>query len=294
MNAFIKIVLLGVLFIGLPSITQAQEGSDTTTVSYKLYVVVKNDGTQYIGQILRQDAREVLLKTQELGEIIIPKHEIKSISEAEKSGRSWKGGSAAPNRMGTRYFLSTNALPLKKDDSYIKLHYGLFGDAQFAINDNFSMGVMTSYITVPLIATPKVSFKVGEKVHLGAGAMLGWTSFAYPSGWGAFGYGMATFGDYDKNLNLSVGYGAVGGGGNVFSMNTPLMSLGGCLRVGKSAWLILDSYGFVIDDFAVIIAIPGVRWQTKPSVNWEIGAGGVIVDGTTVPVPMISWSKNFK
>ncbi|MDT8432603.1 MAG: hypothetical protein RQ746_13855, partial [Bacteroidales bacterium] len=44
-------------------------------------IVTKNDGTDYVGVILKQDAREILLQTETVGEFIIPKHEIKSIEE---------------------------------------------------------------------------------------------------------------------------------------------------------------------------------------------------------------------
>ena len=57
------------------SLKAQQNPTDTNT-----YVVVKNNGAEYIGKILNDDGREILLETKTLGKIYIIKSEIKSIT----------------------------------------------------------------------------------------------------------------------------------------------------------------------------------------------------------------------
>ena len=55
---------------------------DTTNVSdqqKRTFIVTKNDGTEYVGVLISQDEREVLLETKSIGRLYIPKHEIKCV-----------------------------------------------------------------------------------------------------------------------------------------------------------------------------------------------------------------------
>ena len=56
-----------------PFLVMSQD-QDTT-----LRVVTKHDGTEYIGVIISDDGREVLIETKALGKIYIPKSDIRSI-----------------------------------------------------------------------------------------------------------------------------------------------------------------------------------------------------------------------
>src|SRR5688572_28749291 len=72
--------------------------------SLKTYIVMKHDKTEFIGKILSQDAREVLIETKEMGQIIIPKHEIRSIKEV-KPEEMTVAGYVPAEVFSTRYFL---------------------------------------------------------------------------------------------------------------------------------------------------------------------------------------------
>jgi hypothetical protein len=108
----------------------------------KTYVVVKNDGTRFTGQILSSDAREIHMRTDRLGEVIIPKHEIQSVAEYTGAPEVYS------EVFATRYFITTNGLPIEKGDSYIQ--WTLIGpDVHFGIKDNMSIGVMTTWLASP-------------------------------------------------------------------------------------------------------------------------------------------------
>ena len=67
--------ILLVLFILVANLVFAQEQIPDST----LRVITKFDGTEYIGKIISDDGREVLISTDILGKIYIPKSDITSI-----------------------------------------------------------------------------------------------------------------------------------------------------------------------------------------------------------------------
>ena len=118
-TAFIIIPYIILILAGNQSLSYAQDTTNTINQNaQKLYLVTKNDGTEYIGFILKQDAREILIVTEDLGEVYIPKHEIKSIREISQKDIN-SGIYKESNTFYTRYFVTTNGLSMKKGDKYI-------------------------------------------------------------------------------------------------------------------------------------------------------------------------------
>ncbi len=95
-------ILFALIIIAFPAFSQEQQQDEFSARREDkdgMYVVIKNDGTEYFGEILEDNNREVLLKTMNLGEIYIPKHEIRSITKLE-AGDLRKG-----NYIGNNIFL---------------------------------------------------------------------------------------------------------------------------------------------------------------------------------------------
>lgn len=67
----------------MPSCLNAQQ--DTTRIIMQkdipLSLVVKHDGTEFVGRILSRDQREILIETEEMGRFYIPIHVIRYITE---------------------------------------------------------------------------------------------------------------------------------------------------------------------------------------------------------------------
>ena len=74
MKHFLILLFSFSLFLSFDSFSQSTP-KDTT-----LRLVEKHDGTKYIAKILSDDGRELLLETEALGKIYIPKSEVKRIS----------------------------------------------------------------------------------------------------------------------------------------------------------------------------------------------------------------------
>lgn len=69
------------------------------------------------------------------------------------------------------------------------------GEAHFAVSDNLSVGIMTTWAAIPVIGSVKYSINIGENLNLGLGTLLGSGSWAQPSAFGFLGYGSLTVGN---------------------------------------------------------------------------------------------------
>ncbi|MFO7999296.1 MAG: hypothetical protein R6U86_09990 [Bacteroidales bacterium] len=306
----------------------SQTPRDTTATSDPVihYVVIKNDGTRFVGEIIARDAREVLIDTPNLGQIVIPMHEIREIREARSSEVSLTGDFIPSEVFSTRYFITTNGLPVEKGESYIQ--WNLYGpDIQFGVRDNLGLGIMTSWFGTPLIGTVKYSIGVPGPVSLGVGMLAGTGSWAAPDFGLLLPFGAITLGDRVKNMTLSVGYGGVfykeedydpvrdRTTSNRVSQGRVLISLAGMAKVGKKLSLVFDSfivprggyydhlefidqYDPVTGDYyftevtrrkrreGLALLIPGIRLQTDPDRAFQFGFAGIRFDGAFAATPI--------
>lgn len=285
--------LFAVLFFSVTLSTQyadAQIDTDTT----KTYLIIKNDGAEFIGKIISQDSREVVIVTKALGEIVIPKHEIREIRELKEDEITSEGTLRHSDIFSTRYFITTTGASIKKGDSYII--WNLYGpDIQFGVGDKFGVGVMTSWFGSPIIGTAKYSISIGKNSNLGLGTLLGTGSWASPEYGLALPYAALSFGDAQKNISFSVGYGATFG--TDISGGRALFSVAGMSKVNDRLSLVFDS--FIIsgtgNDEGGALLIPGFRFQTDPDKAFQIGFAGVAAGGELIPfpLPMIQWFRKF-
>lgn len=177
-------------------------GQDTTEIQRKV-IVIKNDGAKYSGYILSDDAREILLNSEEVGKLYIPKHHIKSIKpyEPEKNEEVLeensviqeepieevpqevtnndkvsdettnpkveinKNNDSVTNYITTKNIISDNALPLQRGESFIKF-MPLGVEAGIPLTKNWSLGAFSSYWGLPVGLKTKYSFKLSEEAHL--------------------------------------------------------------------------------------------------------------------------------
>lgn len=263
------------------------------TVPIKTYLITTAEGNEFFGTILYQDTKEVVIETKNLGKVSIPKYQIKELREVKSKDISAGGDYIPEQRFSSRYFITTNGLPLEKGDNYVL--WNIYGpDMQFSISDHFGIGIMTSWIGVPIIGTAKYSFNLGKNTNMAVGALLGTGSWSYPEFGLIVPFTALTFGDRRNNINFSAGYGAVwsdeGSDGNM------LLSVAGITTIGKKASLVFDSFIIPgtesINSFALFI--PGIRIQTSKGKFFQYGFAAVYQKGSKVQaIPMIQWFKSF-
>jgi hypothetical protein len=328
MNVTKRMVFLLVVILFSFNMIQAQE-PQAVPETEKIYVIVKNDGTQFIGKIISQDAREVLIETKELGQVYIPRHELKSIREAETELVDESGSFKPAEVFSTRYFLTTNGLPVEKGDTYIL--WNLFGpDFQFGVSDNLGVGILTTWIGTPLIGSIKYSIPIKGKFNAGVGLLLGTGSWTWPGLALGLPYGVLTYGDRLKNINFSFGYGGVTWKNETQDLygktsssreseGNFLISVAGMYKLSKNVSLVFDSFivprsgtyqvseSTFVDDqtgmtteytklvkknrYTFALIMPGLRFQTRPNRAFQFGFAGMRVEGETVPlpIPMVQW-----
>jgi hypothetical protein len=290
-----------ICMIGLPLLSEAQNnqatvktkdikvGVDTTqTVNTRTYQITTSDGNEFFGTIISQDSKEVLIETKNMGQVSIPKYQITEIKEMEPGKENGTG-----ERFSTRYFITTNGLPIKKGENYII--WNLYGpDIQFGVTDHLGVGIMTSWVGIPIIGTAKYSFNLGKNTSMSLGTLIGTGSYAAPKFAMVVPFAALTFGDSKRNINFSGGYGAVWTESE--DDGRVLLSVAGMTSVSKKASLVFDS--FIIPaashSKSLSIIIPGFRLETNKGKFFQFGFGAVFQKGENViPFPMIQLFQHF-
>ena len=248
-------------------------------------IIVKNDGSIYSGMIITRNEREILIETDKLGKIYIPLHEIREI-------KPWKETAKNSELFATRYFLTTNALTLGQGNRYYMLSF--YGpEVHFGLTNHFSVGLMTSWVAMPIIGSLKLSFDAGENFHIGGGLLAGTLSWADMSSGGILPYGCVNIGNYTNNLTLSAGYAWItypDGQGSA-----PLLSPACMFRVGKDIFFVVDTFIY-LEDPAFAIIMPGLRFtrpQKRSSLQFGFGALANEQNLMPMPVPVMSWFYSF-
>jgi hypothetical protein len=267
-------IFLPILFFLLGSFqlhAQTPSTAAPSTDSTK-YLIVKNDGNEYVGQILSDDGREVLIETKSLGKIYIPKSDIKSMRPINYNEDISKGEVSTAGVFTTRYQFTTNCFPIKKGENYAMIN--LYGpEVHFAVHKDFSVGIMSTWIGSPIaLALKYTRGTANPKINYGAGALIGTSGYLNSGrGFGGLYWGMITYGDRRTNVTLSVGYGHFNDGNSYnptvyepgtyvsldgftpyiptvdlpntngrFVARAPIIGLAGQTKVGKKASFIYD------------------------------------------------------
>ena len=288
--------LVILLLFAVPFFGNAQETpkDSTENSSAKIYVITTQNGGIFIGSIISENSKEVLIKTKNLGEVSIPKYEIKERKELKAGDLTASGELKTTPIFATRYFLTTNGIPLDKKDGYYQLN--LFGpEFHYGVSDNFSVGAMTSWMGIPIIGNAKYSFKIQENIHFGVGTLLGTGSWASPGFVMALPFGSLTIGNKRSNINFSGGYGTAGTAG--YFSGTALISVSGMKQLSNKISFVFDSFIVPEVDYAGTIAlvVPGLRFHTGENKAFQFGLAGIVVDGEVapLPIPMLTWFRKL-
>ncbi len=263
-------VLFFLLFIFSAPIIWSQTGDiDTNT-----YVVIKSNNQEFIGKILSDDGREILLMTASVGKVYINKSDIKSIVLiSDAKNQIINGEYRGSGVFTTRYQFSTNAFSILKGENYAKINLG-GPEVHFAVSNNFSVGVMSSWIASPVGLALKYTVPTrNEKVNFGVGTIMASSGYIVQGRlWGGLHWGMLTIGDRKNNITFSAGYSYLNlpgkttlitpgtyaavndGNGNYYQatlpryqannssrIKAPILGIAGLASVGKKASFVMDA-----------------------------------------------------
>ena len=279
------------LFITI-SLTQSYAQNQADSV--EIYLIETTDGNQYIGQILERSGETIHLQTERLGEIEIKVIDIKKIEPIRRElivGREYW----FENPQSTRYLWSPNGYGLKKGEGYYQNVWIFFNQVAVGITNNISIGagLMPLFLfggaPTPVWLTPKVSIPIAkDKFNLGAGALLGTVIGEEDSNYGLL-YGIATFGNRDKNVSLGLGYGLLNG--ELASM--PAINLSAMIRTGKRGYFLTENYIIPAEYTVVLISLGGRSIIQRVGLDY-----GLIVPfeeniGTFIAIPWLGVSIPF-
>lgn len=260
-------VLLPILFIFFGSLQLHAQVPNTSAPNADTtkYIVVKHDGNEYVGQILSDDGREVLIETKSLGKIYIPKSDIKSIRPLDYAEDVAKGEVSTAGVFTTRYQFTTNCFPIKKGENYAMLN--LYGpEVHFAVHKDFSVGVMATWIGSPIaLALKYTRGTANPKINYGVGTLLGTSGyFNQGKGYGGLHWGMITYGDRRNNATLSVGYGYFNPGMSNTNFGEPIFTPGNYAAPnGMYPEIPIDSYFYSSRQSNFKAPIIGLAGQAK-------------------------------
>ena len=253
-----RLAFLTLCLITLSLISNAQTSQDSIRSQVETV-----DGNAYIGVILEQNTETIRIKTDKLGEISIPRGDVKRITPLTtiktKDGTYW-----LDNPQATRYFWSPNGYSLKAGEGYYQNVWIMGNQAVYGITDYFSAGVgmiplfLFAGAPTPAWITAKFSMPVvKDKVNLGAGALMGTMIGAEDEGNTTFGilYGLATLGSKDKNLNIGLGWGFADGE----IAKNPTVNINGMIRIGPKGYLMTENYIIGTPDETLVITMVGGR-----------------------------------
>lgn len=238
-----SILFLALCFFSILGIAQVTPGDSTE------YVIKLANGNEYVGYVLKDDGREMLIESNTVGKLYIKKSDVLSIiKKVDAKGVVVDGEVWENNPFSTRYFFSTNGLPIKKGENYYMIH--LYGpEFHVAVSNSFNVGLMTTWIGAPFLFTVKKSFATKRPdVNFAVGSLTG--NLSYISGFKGLmsvNFLSITKGNRERNITFSSGFVVANNGKkateydrNVKSSG-PLASIAGTLRIGKNACLIFDS-----------------------------------------------------
>ncbi|MCC5941257.1 MAG: hypothetical protein JJU37_06910 [Balneolaceae bacterium] len=257
-----KVRTMVLLFL-IPVIAFTVNTSVAYSQSGDLYRIETTDGNVFIGQIISEDDNEIVIRTESIGTVTIHRNNIRSITLIDQS-RIRDGVYWYSNPQATRYFFAPNAIGLEKRKGYYQNTWVFFNNVNYGVSDNFSVGggIVPLFLfgasSTPVWILPKVSFPIAkDKLHLGAGAMIGGVIGAESDPLGIF-YGVGTIGNRDKNLSVAIGYGYAG---NEVS-STPLINVSGMIRVSRRVYLLSENY-FIPEAGLTGIGSLGARWTSE-------------------------------
>ena len=240
MNRLIAVSLLFVVFVAAPVPARAQAAQPAGTVrEVTLYELVLRDGSRMYGSVERQDAAEVVFRTQAGAIVTARTDEISSLTLVTGSVQNGEFLRADPN--ATRLFFAPTGRSLKKGQVYLGVYEFVMPFVQVGVTDRISIGGGTPLVfgidewDRPFWVTPKVKLFDSSNTQVAVGVLH---AFDRDGDGGGVGYVVGSRGGDDKSLTIGAGlaYGTNGGG------RSGLVMLGGEARVRRNLKLITENY----------------------------------------------------
>ncbi|MFO8233063.1 MAG: hypothetical protein R6U20_10385 [Longimonas sp.] len=261
---FVGFLLLSAFAGPAASVVLAQDSTRTASEETSVYRVETQEGTVYMGTLVRESEDAVVLATRDGTEVRISRDAIRSLSAIDDD-RIRNGAYWFENPHATRYLFAPSAIGLRDGTGYYQNTWVLFNNANVGITDRFSIGggMVPAFLfgggVFPAWILPKVSFSSPSgQAHIAAGALIGGVLGDVESASFGMLYTSSTLGDRDHNVTGGVGYGYADG----TLADTPIFNLSGMTRVSRQFYFLSENYIFPGDGINGMASI-GMRYAPE-------------------------------
>lgn len=211
-----KAIILTCIFLAATIMTV--HAQDTIKKDNERFVTVTTtNGNTFAGYVISSDEKELVLQTDQMGRVAIPKYTIKKMSD-KVTGQVVNGEYWFENPNATRYIIGPSAIPLRKGEGYYQNLYLFVHSGSVGLTDNISIGGGTELLT-PIVtgqapamffATAKAGFPVAERLHVGGGILyVNYRKKLFGSYNNHIGtvFGLTTYGSGNNNITVGAGWG---------------------------------------------------------------------------------------
>lgn len=287
-----RLFLLVVLLLALVPAARAQDAASATA----LVRVELVDGSVFVGTVVRESEREVVLRTEAGAEVTIPVSQIRRRGPFAGRVREGRIVSDDPNR--TRLLFSPTARPLGRGQGYLAVYELVVPFVAVGVSDAISLSGGTIlapgafgrvwYVApkVTLVDRPDLAVALGG---VGLGVFIGDVFEHEGDDWGTagIGYGLVTYGGPERSLTGGVGFVFAEGG---FESGA-LFMLGGEVQVSNSIKLLTENYVIPFES-STSICPNGGPCTTETDTEYEVIVSvGVRFFGERIAVDLAGWTS---
>jgi len=294
------VVLLISFFAGAQeaadSAKKVQEDNDSTKIVLNTpYIIQEFSGDVFVGLVVYEDPRMIKLQVKKIGVIAIRKNDIEVIKAYNKHLMSVASIYIPDEVFSTRYFLTSNALPVKPKENFAAWNW--YGpDLHKTVARNFDASVNTTWGLMPLIGNLQLDIPMGHRADLGVGSMFGWGSWGYQDCYGAIPYASLTVGSRINNVTLSAGYGYLSLFGAAEERS--MLSIALMQKTGSRTTLVFDSFflpASATTDQTIDVIMGGIRFQSDSKSAFQVGIGALSIanEFLPAPIPFATWFRKI-
>lgn len=253
--------------------------------------VVLKDGNIIRGKVLIEYKDSIVFKSTLTGSITILRSDILFIKNFTPEN---KGSKLVYANLASRYFFSPSAINMKKGDGYYQNTLFSLSTFNYAISDYVTVGggfeLFSLILGTPIIIiTPKISYPVSDKLHIGGGYLYANIIGIENSSPGVnIIYGNLTYGSTKSNVSLNVGT-------SLTYKGRPTFTLSGFHQLSPKFGLMTENWFIPSwdDNYATLNIIGGRVIGRKNLFDFGLiraGAGG---ESMLLPVPFLSYTLKF-
>lgn len=276
--------------------------------SLRLYILETKRGDRFVGQVIEYGKESVIFELENKTQLQFQNEEIEQIYAKEETSRRGVGLTYQPQEIpmsgAQNLFLTPTGFNYKAGQAEYKNLEIFYNSIDYGLTDNFSLG----FGIIPLLVAnvidlkSKVTFDIGDYVHIGMGARLLAGITVFDDNWvlGAL-HGNVSVGTEEKFINF--GYGKwLPINDDFVNIESDLYMIGGSFRISEKGRIFGDLIRVVengereFDQSDYSLVMLGGSWFNRKH-RVDFGFFMVSTSGTDIggPVifPMAGYARTF-